>query len=169
MAVLTGEALFSATNKPDIKYGAPGNYYIVVKVSPEVYADAEVAGLKCKRNMYKDQEQLTVQLKLKGGGKRKDGSDYINDAPKVVIKTPEDTKAPYMEKAHNENGELVMVQKEVPRGSRVRVSYKARQWEMMGNTGTAFDLRAIQILEEGGSLDPLDEFGEEDDDGCDEF
>lgn len=168
MAVIKGEALFSATNKPDIKYGAPGNYYIVVKVTPEVYADAEAIGLKCKRNVYKGDEQLTVQLKLKGGGTRKDGTSYVNDAPKVVIKTADDNKAPYTEKARDESGELVTVQKEVPRGSKIKVSYKAREWEMMGNTGTAFDLRAIQIIEEGGGSNPMDEFDDEDD-GEDDF
>lgn len=171
MPVITGTALFSATNKPDLKFGAPGNYYMVVQVDESTFADAEAVGLKCKRDSYKGAEQLTVQLKLKGGGKRKDGTDYINDAPKVVLKTPEDSKLPYTEKARNETGELVTVQKEVPRGSHIRVSYKARKWEMMGNSGVAYDLRAIQILEVGGSNDPLDEFGEEDDgsDGCDEF
>lgn len=169
MAIITGKALFSSTNKPDMKFGAPGSYYVVFSVTPEVYADAEALGLKCKRNVYKGEEQLTVQLKLKGGGKRKDGSDYINDAPKVILKTPEDAKAPYVEKARNEHGELVTTQKEIPYGSSIKVSYKARSWEMMGKTGTAFDLRAIQILEEGGSNDPLDEFAEDDDDADGDF
>lgn len=169
MAIISGKALFSSTSKPDMKFGAPGSYYVVFSVTPEVYADAEALGLKCKRNVYKGDEQLTVQLKLKGGGKRKDGTDYINEPPKVVLKTPQDNKAPYTEKAHNEHGELVSVQKEIPYGSTIRVNYKARSWEMMGKTGTAFDLRAVQIIEEGGSNDPLDEFAEDDDDAASDF
>ena len=168
MAVIKGKVLFSATAKPDLKFGAPGSYYVVLQVSPEVYADAEAVGLKCKTDTYKGEEQRTVQIKLKGGGTRKDGSTYVNDAPKVVIKTPEDAKKAYVEKRRNEEGELVESQKEIPRGSGVKVSYKPRQWEMMGKTGMAFDLRAIQIIEEGGGGDPMSEF-DDDDDGDDEF
>jgi hypothetical protein len=167
MAVIQGKALFSSTKAPDMKFGAPGSYYVVLAVSPEDYADAEALGLKCKRNVYKGEEQLTVQLKLKGGGKRKDGSDYINESPKVILKTPSDPKSPYVEKARNEHGELVTTQKEIPYGSSIKVSYKSRSWEMMGKTGTSFDLRAVQILEEGGSNDPLDEFGDDEDDSDD--
>lgn len=164
MAVLKGEVLFSSTAKPDLKFGAPGNYYVTLKVDEATYADAEQLGLKCKVDVYRGEEQRTVNLKLKGGGKRKDGSDYINDPIKVVIKTPENNKAPYTEKGRDENGEIVERQKEIPRGSRVKVSYKARTWEMMGKTGTAFDLRAVQILEEGANGDPMDEFDDDDDD-----
>lgn len=167
MAVIKGDVLFSSTAKPDMKFGAPGNYYVTLKVDEATYADAEQLGLKCKRNTYKGEEQLTINLKLKGGGKRKDGTDYINDAIRVVVKTPENAKAPYTEKGRDENGDIVERQKEIPRGSRVKVSYKARVWEMMGNSGTAFDLRAVQILEEGAGGDPMDEFDDDDDD--DEF
>ncbi|AHK11924.1 hypothetical protein CHOED_064 [Vibrio phage CHOED] len=164
MAVLKGTVLFSSTAKPDLKFGAPGNYYVTLSVDEATYADAEQLGLKCKRNVYRGEEQLTVNLKLKGGGKRKDGSDYINDAIKVVVKTEANNKAPYIEKGRDENGEIVERQKEIPRGSRVKVSYKARTWEMMGKTGTAFDLRAVQIIEEGSNGDPMDEFEDDDDD-----
>lgn len=162
MAIIKGKALFASTAKADTKFGAPGNYYITLEVSEEVYADAEALGLKCKRNVYKGQEQLTVNLRLKGGGKRKDGSDYLNDPIPVVIKTPENDKAPYTEKARDAVGELVSRPKEVPQGSIVRVSYKSREWEMMGKSGVTFDLRAVQILKEGASGDPMGEF-----DGCD--
>lgn len=167
MAIIKGEVLFSSTAKPDLKFGAPGNYYVTLKVDPETFADAESIGLKTKRDVYKGEEQLTVNLKLKGGGKRKDGTDYLNDPIKVIIKKADDAKTPYVEKARDENGEIVERQKEIPRGSRVKVSYKARTWEMMGKTGTAFDLRAVQIIEEGANGDPMDEF--EDDDDDDEF
>lgn len=168
MAIIKGEVLFSSTSKADLKFGAPGNYYVTLKVSEETFADAEQLGLKVKRNTYKGEEQLTVNLKLKGGGKRKDGSDYVNDPIKVVVKKPENAKTPYVENARDENGNLVERQKEIPRGSRVKVSYKARVWEMMGKTGTAFDLRAVQIIEEGANGDPMGEFDDEDDDE-DEF
>lgn len=167
MAIIKGEVLFSSTAKPDLKFGAPGNFYVTLRVSEESFADAEQLGLKVKRNVYKGEEQLTVNLKLKGGGKRKDGSDYVNDPIKVVVKTADNAKTPYMEKGRDENGELVDRQKEIPRGSRVKVSYKARQWEMMGKTGTAFDLRAVQIIEEGANGDPMNEFDDDDDE--DEF
>lgn len=168
MAILKGKVLFSSTAKPDLKFGAPGNYYVTLQVSEETFADAEQLGLKVKRSTYRGEEQLTVNLKLKGGGKRKDGSDYVNDAIKVVLKTAENAKMPYMEKGRDENGELVDRQKEIPRGSRVKASYKARDWEMMGKTGTAFDLRAVQIIEEGANGDPMNEF-DDDDDEDDEF
>lgn len=167
MAIIKGEVLFSSTAKADQKFGAPGNYYVTLKVSPEVFADAEQVGLKCKRNLYKGEEQLTVNLKLKGGGQRKDGSAYVNDPIRVIIKKPDNPKTPYVENARDENGNLVERQKEIPRGSKVKVSYKARTWEMMGNTGTAFDLCAVQIIEEGTNGDPMNEFDDEDED--DEF
>lgn len=169
MAILKGEVLFSSTAKPDTKFGAPGNFYVTLKVTPEVFADAEQVGLKCKRDVYKGEEQLTVNLKLKGGGKRKDGSDYLNDPINVVIKKADNAKTPYVERARDENGEIVERQKEIPRGSKVKVSYKARTWEMMGKTGTAFDLRAVQIIEEGTNGDPMDEFDNDMDDDDDEF
>lgn len=163
MAILKGKVLFSSTVQPDLKFGAPGNYYVTLQVDEETYADAENQGLKCKRDSYKGEEQLTVNVRLKGGGQRKDGSSYVNDPIPVVIKTPENSKAPFTEKARDENGELVERQKEIPRGSRVKVSYRARTWEMMGRTGTAFDLKAVQILEIGASGNPMDEFEDDDD------
>lgn len=168
MALIKGEVLFSSTAKADQKFGAPGNYYVTLKVSPEVFADAQAIGLKCKENEYKDTRQLTVNLKLKGGGKRKDGSDYVNDPIPVVIKTPENSKLPFTESARDENGDLVQRQAEIPRGSRVKVSYKSREWEMMGKTGTAFDLRSVQIIEAGSNNDAMAEFDDDDDDD-DEF
>ncbi|WMX18610.1 hypothetical protein [Aeromonas phage 1233] len=165
MAIIKGKVLFASTTKPDIKFGAPGNYYVTIQVDEATYADAEQLGLKCKRNVYKGQEQLTVNLRLKGGGTRKDGSQYVNDPIPVVIRTPENDKAPYVEKARDENGDVVTRAKEIPQGSKVKVSYKTREWTMMGKTGTAFDLRAVQIIEEGSSNDPMGEFdGDEDDD-----
>lgn len=169
MALIKGKVLFSSTVKPDTKFGLPGNYYVTLEVSPEVYADAQAVGLKCKESTYKGRTQLTVNLKLKGGGTRKDGSQYVNDPIPVVIKTPENAKAPFVEKGRDENGELVERPAEIPRGSKVKVSYKAREWEMMGRTGTAFDLRAVQIIEKGSDNDAMSEFEDEDDDDDDEF
>lgn len=168
MALIKGEVLFSSTVKPDTKFGTPGNFYVTLKVSPEVYADTQAIGLKCKESEYKGQTQLTVNLKLKGGGTRKDGSAYVNDSIPVVIKTPENAKAAFTEKGRDENGELVERPAEIPRGSKVKVSYKAREWEMMGKTGTAFDLRAVQIIEKGSDADAMSEFEDEDDED-DEF
>lgn len=168
MSIIKGTVLFASTAKADDKFGPPGNYYVTLLVDEATYADAEQIGLKCKRGIYKGEEQLTVNLKLKGGGVRKDGSTYVNDPIKVVMKTDSDSKKPYTEKARDENGELVERQKELVRGSKVKVSYKAREWTMMGRTGTAFDLRAVQVIEEGdGFGDPTDEF--EDDDDEDDF
>lgn len=161
MAVIKGTVLFSATAKADTKFGVPGNYYVTLTVDEATFSDAEQLGLKVKRDSYKGEEQLTVNLRLKGGGKRKDGSDYVNAPIRVVDKA----KVPYVENGRDENGDIVERQKEIPRGSRVKVSYKARNWEMMGKTGTAFDLRAVQIIEEGTSGDPLDEFDDDEDDG----
>lgn len=165
MALIKGEVLFSSTVKPDTKFGMPGNYYVTLKVTPEVYADAQAIGLKCKESDYKGQTQLTVNLKLKGGGTRKDGSAYVNDPIPVVNKD----KTPFTEKGRDENGELVERQAEIPRGSKVKVSYKAREWEMMGRTGTAFDLRAVQVIEAGSGSDAMAEFEDDDDDDIDEF
>lgn len=165
MSIIKGEILFASTAKVDDKFGPPGNYYVTLLVDEETFADAENIGLKCKRGSYKGQEQLTVNIKLKGGGTRKDGTSYVNDPIRVVIKTPEDSKAPYVEKARDHEGELVVRQKELVRGSKVKVSYRAREWEMMGRTGTAFDLRAVQVIEEGaGGQDPIDEFDDDDED-----
>lgn len=165
MAVIRGEVLFAATAKADEKFGAPGNYYVTLKVSEETFADAEQIGLKTKRGNYKGDEQLTVNIKLKGGGTRKDGTQYLNDPIKVIQKTEGDSKAPYVEKRRNEEGELVTCQKELVRGSKVKVSYRAREWEMMGRTGVAFDLRAVQVIEEGtGGGDPTDDFDDDDED-----
>lgn len=164
MAVMTGKVLFASTQKPDIKFGAPGNYYITLLVDEATYADAEQLGLKCKRGSYKGQEQLTVNLRLKGGGIRKNGTAYVNDPIPVVLRVDkEHTKEPYVEKARDENGELVTRTKEPPMGSVVRVSYKAREWTMMGKTGTAYDLKAVQILKEGANNEPLGDFADEDD------
>lgn len=165
MAVMKGKVLFCSTQKPDIKFGAPGNYYITLLVDEETYADAEALGLKCKRGSYKGVEQLTVNLRLKGGGTRKNGTAYINDPIPVVLRQDaEHTKVPYVEKARDENGEVVERSKEPPMGSIVRVSYKAREWEMMGKKGTAYDLKAVQILKEGSNNEPLGDFEDYDDD-----
>lgn len=165
MAIIKGEVLFAATAKADEKFGAPGNYYVTLKVSEETFADAEQIGLKTKRGNYKGDEQLTVNIKIKGGGTRKDGTTYVNDPVKVIIKTPEDAKLPYTERRRDEEGELVVSQKELVRGSKVKISYRARNWEMMGKTGTAFDLKAVQIIEEGtGGGDPTADFDDDDDD-----
>jgi len=164
MSIIKGEVLFASTASVDDKFGPPGNYYVTLLVDEETFADAEADGLKCKRGDYKGTPQLTVNLKLKGGGTRRDNTTYINKPITVVIKTPENSKAPYQEKAHDENGDVCMRQKELVRGSLVRVSYKAREWTMMGKSGVAFDLKAVQVLVEGsGSQDPTDEFDDDDD------
>lgn len=160
MAIIKGEVLFASTVKADTKFGAPGNYYVTLKVDEETYADAEAIGLKCQRNEYKGEEQLTVNIRLKGGGTRKDGSTYVNDPITVVDRN----KVAYVEKARDENGNLVERQKEIPRGSKVKVSYKAREWTMMGKSGIAFDLKAVQVIIEGSGGDPVAEFDVDDDD-----
>ena len=168
MSIIKGEVLFASTAKVDDKFGPPGNYYVTLLVDEATFADAENDGLKCKRGDYKGTPQLTVNIKLKGGGTRKDKTTYINKPITVVIKTPENSKEPYVEKARDENGDVCERQKELVRGSKVKVSYRAREWTMMGKSGVAFDLKAVQVIQEGsGGGDPTEEF--DGDDGNDDF
>jgi hypothetical protein len=163
MSIIKGEVLFSSTAKADDKFGPPGNYYVTLLVDEETFTDAEQIGLKCKRGDYKGTPQLTVNVKMKGGGTRKDNTTYLVDPIPVVIKTTENNKEPYVEKARDEHGDVCIRQKELVRGSKVKVSYRAREWEMMGKFGTAFDLKAIQVLDEGAGADPTAEFDDDDD------
>ena len=140
MAVLNNvECRWASVIEPNTTYEPV--WEIEAVLTDEQAAQLADQGLAIKT---KDGEK-TYRFKKKVGGKRKDGTDYTNDAPRVV----DGNKQPFEELIGN--------------GSIVNIAYSLREWSMMGNSGIKGDLKAVQVVEHvpyaGGGSDEFEEIG----------
>ena len=92
-----------------------------------------------------DDGQKTLRFKRKVSGNKKGGGTYTNQPPAIV----DASKQPFNQLVGN--------------GSLVNIAYSLREWEMVGNTGIAADLEAVQVLEHvpysAGGADAFDDEG----------
>lgn len=155
-----GKTLFADTAKPDSKFN---KYTITLLVNETQFSVAEQAGLKVKRGSYDGQEQLTVQIKNPGfGTRKKDNTQFQHDPVPVFIRT-EDGNVKYTENVQGPEGP-VKVQKEIPRNSKVIVSWEDKPYSTFGG-GIAKRIRSILIVEEGAtSADVSSDFDDVDED-----
>lgn len=158
-----GKILFADTAKPDAKYN---KYKVTLLVNEAQYAVAEEAGLKASVGAYDGQEQRKVELKNPGfGTRKKDNTQFLHDPIPVLLRT-EAGNVPYTEKRPGATGELETVQKEIPRNSKVIVSWEDKPYTTFGG-GIAKRIRSILVVEEGATqARPEGDF--DDDDAIDE-
>lgn len=162
---IKGKILFADTAKPDSRFQ---KYKVTLLVNEEQYAIAEAAGLKVSRGSYDGQEQLKVEVKNPGfGTRKKDNTQFKHDPIPVLLRTPEGN-VPYTEQVQGPEG-LVTVQKEIPRNSKVVVSWEDKPYSTFGG-GIAKRMRSILVVEEGAtSGNAAGDFDEDEDFDDDDF
>lgn len=162
---IKGKILFADTAKPDTRFN---KYKVTILVNEEQFTIAESSGLKCVRGSYDGQEQLKVDLKNPGfGTRKKDNTQFMHDPIPVLLRTPEGN-VPYKERVQGPEG-LVEVQKEIPRDSKVIVSWEDKPYTTFGG-GIAKRMRSILIVEEGAtSANVACDFDDDDDIDVDDF